>query len=188
MIEAWQRLESEVVDDYHIFRLRKDHSRSPATGDVHPFYVLEAPDWINVIPITPEGKVILIRQYRHGTGEVSLEIPGGMVDAEDDTPAGAAGRELLEETGYRAAAMIPIGQVAPNPAILDNTCYTFLAEDAEVVGTPQFDGTEQIELAVTDLAEVPALIRHGRITHALVIAAFYHYEQYRQRRESDTSE
>lgn len=181
MVETWRQLDSEIVEDYQIFRLRRDHSRSPETGKAHHFYVLEAPNWVNVIPVTPEGKVVLIRQYRHGTGEVSLEIPGGMVDAGDGDPAVAAERELLEETGFRAAAMIPIGHVTPNPAILDNYCYTFLAQDARPVAQPQFDGAEYIELAATDLADIPALISSGQITHALVIAAFYHYERYQER-------
>lgn len=179
MVEEWQQLESKVVDDYRIFRLRQDRSRSPETGQAHHFYVLEAPDWINVIPLTPEGKVVLIRQYRHGTREVSLEIPGGMVDGVDEDPGRAATRELLEETGYRAAEMIPIGHVTPNPAFLDNRCYTFLAKDARPVALPQLDGTEDIELSLVDLSAIPTLISSGQITHALVIAAFYHHEQYR---------
>lgn len=178
MIEAWERLESEVVDDYRIFRLRRDQNRSPETGQAHDFYVLEAPDWINVIPLTPEGKVVLIRQYRHGTREVSLEIPGGMVDEEDGEPAEAARRELLEETGYEATEMIPLGQVTPNPAILNNCCYTFLAKDARRVAPPQFDGTEYIELSLAEIEEIPALIGSGQISHALVVAAFYHYANY----------
>jgi 8-oxo-dGTP pyrophosphatase MutT (NUDIX family) len=182
MVEEWSRLESEVVDDYHVFRLRQDHSRSPETGETYHFYVLEAPDWINVIPVTAEGQVILIRQYRHGTREVSLEIPGGMVDAEDGAPATAAERELLEETGYQASEMILLGHVTPNPAILNNRCYTYLATDVKQVVSPQFDSTEYIELALADLAQIPDLISSGQITHALVIAAFYHYEQYKNSR------
>ena len=181
MIEEWQQLESEILEDFRVFRLRRDHSRSPQTGEAHHFYVLEAPDWINVIPLTPDGQVVLIRQYRHGTGEVSLEIPGGMMDAEDGDPAVAAERELLEETGYRATAMIPIGHVTPNPAILNNRCYTYLSQGVRRVAPPQFDGTEYIEPVLKDLSEIPALIGSGQITHALVIAAFYHYEQYRRR-------
>lgn len=101
------------------------------------------------------------------------------MDAVDADPAVAATRELLEETGYRAAEMIPIGYVTPNPAILDNHCYTFLAKDARPVAPPQLDGTECIELALADISDIPTLISGGQITHALVIAAFYHYEQYR---------
>ena len=84
------------------------------------------PDWVNVIPVTPQGKVVVIRQYRHGTGEISLEIPGGVVDA-GESHEETARRELLEETGYTAGEIIPIGRVAANPAIQDNHMHTFLA-------------------------------------------------------------
>lgn len=169
-----------MIGDYRIFRLRRDHVRSPHHGREFHFYVLEAPDWINVIPLTPDGKVVLIRQYRPGTEEVSLEIPGGMVDDEDGDPAETARRELLEETGYAAEEIIAIGRVAPNPAIMDNHCHTFLARNARPVAEPQFDGAEYIELELVDLDEVPQLITDGRITHSLVVAAFYYYEQYRR--------
>ena len=181
MVKDWQKMESEVVGDYRIFRLRQDRCRSPESGRLYDFYVLEAPDWINVIPVTPGGKVVLIRQYRHGTEEVSLEIPGGMVDATDGAPAVAAARELLEETGYRAEEMVPLGVVTPNPAFLDNRCYTFLAQNARPVAAPQWDSTEYIELELVDRDAIPGLIAAGRITHALVVAAFYHYEQFRRR-------
>jgi len=171
-----------MVGDYRIFRLRRDHVRSPHNGREFQFYVLEAPDWINVIPLTPEGKVVLIRQYRPGTEEVSLEIPGGMVDDEDGDPAATAERELLEETGYAAEEIIPIGRLAPNPAIMDNHCHTFLAKNARPVAQPHFEGAEYIELELVDLDAIPELIAGGRITHALVIAAFYYYEQFRRRR------
>lgn len=179
-VKKWPRLGSEMVGDFRIFRLRRDHVRSPHNGREFRFYVLEAPDWINVIPLTPEGKVVLIRQYRPGTEEVSLEIPGGIVDDEDGDPAETARRELLEETGYAAEAIIPIGRVAPNPAIMDNQCHTFLARDARPVAQPQFDGAEYIELELVDLDEIPGLITDGSITHSLVVAAFYYYEQYRR--------
>ena len=181
-VKKWPRLGSEIVGDYRIFRLRRDRAHSPHDGREFQFYVLEAPDWINVIPLTPEGKVVLIRQYRHGTEEISLEIPGGMVDEEDGSPAATARRELLEETGYAAEEVIPIGRVAPNPAFLDNCCHTFLARNARPIAEPQFDGAEYIELELVDLDEIPALITGGRITHALVVAAFYYYEQFRRRR------
>ena len=170
-----------MVGDYRIFRLRRDHVRSPHNGREFRFYVLEAPDWINVIPLTPEGQVVLIRQYRPGTEEVSLEIPGGMVDDEDGDLAATARRELLEETGYAADEMIPIGRTAPNPAIMDNHCHTFLAQNARPIAQPKFDGAEYIELELFDLEEISGLIAGGLKTHALVVAAFYNYEQFRRK-------
>lgn len=178
-IEYWRKIKSELIGDYTIFSLRRDTSRSPRTGLDHGFFVLDTVDWINIVPVTPEGRVVLIRQFRHGTEEVTLEIPGGMVDDSDLSPAAAAGRELLEETGYAAEEIVHIGTVTPNPAIQSNRCHTFLARDASPIATPHFDGTEDIEFELVDLAQIPNLITSGQISHALVIAAFYFYDQFR---------
>jgi 8-oxo-dGTP pyrophosphatase MutT (NUDIX family) len=129
---------------------------------------------VNVIPITPQDDVVLIRQYRHGTREITLEIPGGLVE-KNDTPEMAAVRELYEETGYRASQMISLGGVHPNPAIQNNKCYTFLARDVSLVGDQHLDEKEDIEVLLRPLSEIPRLIRNGDITHALVLAAFYRF-------------
>jgi 8-oxo-dGTP pyrophosphatase MutT (NUDIX family) len=137
------------------------------------YYVLEAVDWVNVIPITPDGEVVLIELHRHGVNELSLEVPGGMVDPEDPSPMAAAQRELREETGYESAPLIPLGVVHPNPAIQDNRCYTFLAPNARPAGTPDPDEGEEITVVKYPLAEVPDLLKQGRVTHSLVITAFF---------------
>lgn len=181
-MELWEKIEQEELGDYRIFRLTQQRSRSPRNGRIHNFYVLETPDWVNVIPITPEGKVVLIRQYRVGVNEVTLEIPGGMVDEADGSPAESARRELLEETGYAAEEIVPIGRVTSNPAFINNYTHTFLALNARRVAETKFDSAEYIEFELADIDEIPTLIASGKITHALVIAAFYHYENYRTAR------
>lgn len=180
MVERWDKVSSQVVSDHRIMKLRQDSSRSPRTGKTHSFFILESNDWINVIPITSEGSVILIHQFRHGTGELTLEIPGGMVDDEDGSARTSAIRELREETGFVADKMIPIGSVHPNPAFLTNRCHTFLALDVRLEGQTQFDAAEDIQIEAFDLTDVPSLISSGRITHSLVVAAFYHLERYKQ--------
>lgn len=180
MIKKWPTVHNELLGDYRVFQLRKVASRSPLTGRTHPFFVLDTADWVNVIPITVQGEVILIRQYRHGTQEVTLEIPGGMVHEGDDSAMASGARELREETGYAADTLIHIGTVAPNPAILNNHCHTYLALGCMPVGPPQLEGTEDIALELAPLADIPALITSGQISHALVIAAFYFYEQFRR--------
>ena len=179
MVKKWKKLASKQLADYRIFTIRQDKRLSPRTGREHQFFILDSNDWINVIPLTPEGKVVLIHQFRHGTGEITIEIPGGIVDPEDGDPAAAARRELLEETGYKADKIVHIGTVDPNPAFLNNQCHTYLALNARWVQQPQFDGAEDIAVEEVDLADVAESIGNGRITHALVVAAFYHFDRYR---------
>ncbi len=174
MIKRWDKIASEYLGDFRIFRIRADSSRSPRTGIVHRFFILESPDWVNVIPLTAEGNVIMIRQFRHGTEDVTLEVPGGMVDATDGSPAVSAARELREETGYEAAEIVHLGTVAPNPAFLNNHCHSYLARDVRHVTKPQLDGAEDIAFEEVPLADIPSLIRDGRITHSLTITAFYY--------------
>jgi len=151
-----------------------DRARSPRTMEAHDFFVLESRDWVNVIPLTPDNRVVLIRQYRHGTREVTLEIPGGLVE-DHDSAEDAGRRELMEETGYRDSAMIPLGVVHPNPAFLNNCCHTFIARDVYRAGAQMQDEKEDIEVLLRPLERIPRLIREGEITHSLVVAAFYRF-------------
>jgi ADP-ribose pyrophosphatase len=172
--QPWTFLSSEIIYPCRIFTLKKEGYRSPRTGTEHDFYLLDSTDWVNVIPLTAEGNVVLVKQYRFGTKDFSLEIPGGMIE-EGDSPEGAAVRELLEETGYAGEKPVLLGIVHPNPAIQTNRCYTFLIDKAAFQSPPLQDSTEDIEVEVLPLAQIPRLIREGRITHALVVAAFYWY-------------
>lgn len=178
MVLSWEKTTSKLIGDFRIFTLRQDTRISPRTGQAHNFFVIDSRDWINVIPLTPEGKVVFIHQFRHGTAEVSLEIPGGIVDAEDPSVAETARRELLEETGYEVEQIIHIGTIDPNPAFLNNHCYTFLALGAHKTQEVQFDSAEDIAVEEIDLSEVEGMINNGRIRHSLVVAAFYHLERY----------
>jgi 8-oxo-dGTP pyrophosphatase MutT (NUDIX family) len=168
----WRRERSERVADCRVFKVRRDHSADPRDGRTHDFYVIEAPDWINVIPLTEDGRVVLIEQYRHGAGEVSLEIPGGMVDA-GESPAEAAARELSEETGYGAGEVVFLGKTRPNPAIQDNWIHTFVARGVRYRHEPLNAGTEQTVVRVVPLERIPSLIAEGRITHSLVVVGFH---------------
>ena len=186
-IKPWQRLDSETVYSCRIFSLQKNRSRSPRTGKTHDFFVLDSTEWVNIIPVTPNEEVVLIRQYRHGTDDITLEIPGGMVDQEDVSPLHAARREMQEETGYDSDDIIPLGAIHPNPAIQANRCHSFLARNVERVGEPHFDTTEETEVTLVPVGELPELVRQGRITHALVVVAFYWYDLLKRRKPSVAS-
>jgi ADP-ribose pyrophosphatase len=168
----WERLSSFLDKSYRVFGLRTDRARSPRTGRVHDFFIMETAPWVNIIPVTADEQVVLVRQYRHGTRDVTLEIPGGLVE-QQDTPEEAARRELREETGYESDEWILLGSVHPNPAIQNNLCYTYLALNVCQAGDLIQDDREDIEVVLQPLADIPALIRNGEISHALVIAAFY---------------
>jgi 8-oxo-dGTP pyrophosphatase MutT (NUDIX family) len=173
-LKPWPLISSRKEASLRIFGLRIDRALSPRTQEEHDFYILDSPDWVNVIPLTPDNQVVLIRQYRHGIREVTLEIPGGIVEG-SDSPEEAATRELLEETGYEAARMILLGGVHPNPAFLNNRCYTYVAKDVKKVGTQHQDEKEDIEVLLRPATDIPGLIKEGRITHSLVLAAFYRF-------------
>lgn len=173
-VKHWEILSSRLEKDYRIFGLRIDRAVSPRTGRAHDFFVLESRSWVNVIPVTADRQVVLVRQYRHGTRDLALEIPGGIVDP-GDRPEEAARRELLEETGFAAREIVPLGFVHPNPAFLDNRCFSFLAEGVERVALQDQDEKEDIEVLLKPLDDIPAMIRSGEISHSLVISAFYRY-------------
>ena len=174
MPKPWPTIDSQPGPSFRIFSLRIDTARAPHSGKKHEFCVIDSPDWVNIIPLTSDDQVVMIKQFRHGIKKVTLEIPGGMVDP-GDTPEGAASRELLEETGYQAEEWVKIGEVSPNPAIFNNRCYTFLARNLKKVSDPSPDQTEDIEVVLVPTADIPQLIQEGIIDHAIVIAAFYWY-------------
>jgi 8-oxo-dGTP pyrophosphatase MutT (NUDIX family) len=168
----WRIEQRTAGNEYKIFRTAFVDASHPRIGTKR-FSLIECGDWVNIIALTEDQQVVLVRQYRVGTDEVCLEIPGGMVDPGEDA-ATAAARELEEETGYTARAWRAIGKVAPNPAIQNNYLHTYLATGARRTQEQRLDGSEVLTVATLPLAEVQAALRAGTIDHALVVAAFAH--------------
>ena len=177
MPKNWRKLASEPSTDFTIFSLLREQYESPRNGQQLQASIVQAPDWINVIALTPARDCILIRQFRFGCQRVTIEIPGGMLDA-GEQPLVAAKRELREETGYSAEHWTPLGRVAPNPAFQRNHLYMFLAEDCRLEGAQIQDPGEDIEVTLTPLSEIRRLIADEEIDHALVLVTFLKAQQY----------
>ena len=149
---------------------------SPRTGATHPMYVIETVNWVNVIALTPAHELVMVEQYRHGSGTVELEIPGGMMDDGDASPVATGIRELREETGYVGENARDLGRVYPNPAIQNNTCYTILIENCRLTGSVELDSAEDMLTRLVPVRELPELVARGRIQHSLVIVALYYFD------------
>ena len=166
----WPRLDTRRGEPMVLFRPRWDTLRNPRTDEVMERLVLETPDWVNVVALTPEGKLVCVLQFRFGTGEVTLEIPGGAIDLQE--PHGsAARRELREETGYTADAWTYLGFVEPNPAFQTNRCHHWLAKGARRTHDLDLDSGEDITVVELPLGEVRDRVLRGEIRHSLVLTA-----------------
>jgi ADP-ribose pyrophosphatase len=174
LITPWTRVATKVLLDLRIMKVQEVTAISPKTGNEHGFFVLDTVDWVNVLPITPDQEVVFVRQYRHGSDAISLEIPGGMVDP-GEAPIVSAARECLEESGFRASDLKSLGVLNPNPAVFNNQLHTFVAEDVVIEADIQNTATEQTEVVLVPVADLTSYLLDGRIDHALVAATLWRY-------------
>jgi ADP-ribose pyrophosphatase len=159
--------------DYHIFHTALVEATHATTGAPFRFSLIDCADWVNIIALTPDDRVVLLRQYRPGADRICLEIPGGMIDPGED-PLAAAQRELVEETGYTAPRWHRLAATRPNPAIQTNTLHSFLAVDAAPTAAQHLDRNEHVAVETRPLADIGRAIRAGAIDHALVVVPFAH--------------
>lgn len=170
----WKTLQSEYLFKRPWLTVRRDQVQLP-DGRINPeFYVLEYPDWINVIALTKEGKFVMERQFRYGLGKTCFELPAGVIE-KGETPLEAARRELLEETGYGNGTWTEMLQLSGNPSTTNNLTHCFLAKDVEYLGEAHFDPTEDLKVYLLKEAQVWKLLTKGQFRQALMVAPLWHY-------------
>lgn len=176
----WELVDSREDRSYRLFSVAINTNKSPRTGETHEFQVLNSPDWVAVVALTPAREMILVRQYRHGTAALSLEPPGGLVK-EGQSPEQSGREELEEETGYRAESLELLGWMHPMPALFTNRFYVYLARDASPEGRINPDETEEVETVLMPVEQVKQHIRSGKISCGIMIAALHLFFDWEER-------
>ncbi len=170
ILKSWKLVKTEPGPDLILFQARFDWLENPRNGHTVKATVLEAPDWVNVVALTPEEKLVVVKQYRFGRGEITVEIPAGIVEPGEDS-RDAAARELLEETGYTSEDWEYLGWVVPNPAYLDNRCHHWLARDVNKVAPPTLDDGENLEVLLLSQEQIKEEVQSGLFRHSLAFTA-----------------
>lgn len=169
-LEPWSVVRSTRIVDDPWFRLRADFCLRSNGATLGPYYVMENPDWVSVLGLTADRKVILINEYHHGAGMVGVGLPGGAADHPGESPRTAAARELSEETGYAAGELISLGAAYANWGNQTNQVNFFLAVDCELDGPQRLDENEEIEITLIPLEDFePANLQQAfHLTNALL--------------------
>lgn len=170
MPQKWKKIKSDIVFDHKWFRLRQDTVQLPNGHVIDDYIVSERPDVALVFPVTAEGLVVMVEQYKHAAREILLEFPGGFFDAASETPEDAAKRELCEETGYTSKNLIPLGLFYDNPTKDCNRTYLFIATGCTLNHAPQPDDTEDITVHLFPQDEVEGMILNNHIRATLSVA------------------
>lgn len=176
-MNKWHTHSETKLGDYRILDMYSVDRSNPSGTIRGEFYYLKAHNWVNIMPITKDNKVVLVKQYRHGSDSITLELPAGLVE-QGEEPLKAAIRECIEETGYESESQPELlGTVLPNPAFIKNKCYIYLWKDCELKHKQNLDKDEEIEIVVLDFEEVKEKIRTGEINHSIALNCFFFYSQ-----------
>jgi ADP-ribose pyrophosphatase len=175
---VWPLERSEQVGDFRHFRARREWYRSPTDGEPHDFYVLDMPDWVQVVAVTTRQRLVLVEQFRPGSRRITLEFPAGLVDP-GEAAAAAAVRELAEETGYHGRDPVVIGELDPNPALQNNRLFVVLIEGCRPSGDQDQDPGEVIRVREASEAALEALIATGQFATAYGLVAWECFRRYR---------
>jgi ADP-ribose pyrophosphatase len=176
---AWSRERSEEVGEYRHFRVRRDWYRSPRDGGAHDFYVLDMPDWVQVLAVTEVGGLVLVEQFRPGSRRVTLEFPAGIVDP-GEAPVAAAVRELAEETGFRGGRAELVGTFDPNPALQNNRLFVVLVDGCQPTAEREQDPGEVIGVREATVEEMASLVAEGTFDTAFGLVAWDCYRRLRR--------
>jgi 8-oxo-dGTP pyrophosphatase MutT (NUDIX family) len=166
----WRTLSSEYLFDDRWFKVRKEKCETPEGKIVDPYYVYEFATWVGALPVTEDGKIVMVRQYRHALGETCIELPGGCVDDTDKNADEAIARELLEETGYAFSAYEYLGKISPNPSTNTNLLHMYLASGGKKITAQKLDENEEIEIVLLTLNELKQLLRENKIVQSMHVS------------------
>ncbi len=166
----WKTLSSEYLFNDRWFKVRKDRCETPGGKNVDPYYVYEFPTWVAAVPITEDGKVVMVRQYRHALGETCIELPGGCVDDTDKNYEEAIARELMEETGYQFSSFENLGKISANPSTNTNLLHMFLARGGKKIAEQKLDENEEIEIVLLSIEELKQLVKENKIVQAMHVS------------------
>ena len=170
----WKTISSAYLFNDLWFKVRKDVCETPDGKIIDPYYVYEFPTWVGAVPVTADGKIIMVKQYRHALGEVCIEIPGGCVDESDQDTQEAIAREVMEETGYAFSSWEYLGKISANPSTNTNLLHMYLAKGGNKVSAQHLDDNEEIEVLLLSIDELKQLLRENKIVQSMHVSCIFY--------------